>query len=235
MATSGYRLNMDPILAAIDAGLKNKNLSDAAASRLAVGHPSLIKNFRANTPGEKRYNVAALQKLADVLDLEFYFGPRRLSTSPEGFAKAAADAFLHAGAPASFADTVRQGYLPLPWHPLTHQPHPPHLMIALTWIETQGFAPEDLSFAQVEEDVEGYGPTLALLDMSAKRRVDPATWCWIEQGELRMERAMFDDGGPVFVLPSARDKRGRIIPPSDIPSLQILGRVVWTSRNCVDG
>lgn len=68
---------MDPILDAIDQALRAKGLSDAAASKLAVGHPSLIKNLRMPREGEKRYNLPALQKLAQVLDLEFYFGPPR--------------------------------------------------------------------------------------------------------------------------------------------------------------
>lgn len=68
---------MDPILDAIDHALRAKGLSDAAASKLAVGHPSLIKNLRMPREGEKRYNLPALQKLAQVLDLEFYFGPPR--------------------------------------------------------------------------------------------------------------------------------------------------------------
>lgn len=68
---------MDPILDPIDAALKRKDLSDAAASKLAVGHPSLLKNMRLPVDGDKRYNLPALMKLAEVLDLEFYFGPRR--------------------------------------------------------------------------------------------------------------------------------------------------------------
>jgi hypothetical protein len=68
---------MDPILAAIDVALKRKGLSDAAASKMAVGHPSLIKNLRMPRSGEKRYNLPSLQKLAEVLDLELYFGPKR--------------------------------------------------------------------------------------------------------------------------------------------------------------
>lgn len=68
---------MDPILDAIDEALKRNGLSDAAASRMAVGHPSLIKNLRLPREGEKRYNLPALKKLADVLGLEFYFGPPR--------------------------------------------------------------------------------------------------------------------------------------------------------------
>ncbi len=68
---------MDPILETIDEALKRKGLSDAAASKLAVGHSSLIKNLRMPREGEKRYNLPALMKLAEVLDLEFYFGPIR--------------------------------------------------------------------------------------------------------------------------------------------------------------
>jgi phage repressor protein C with HTH and peptisase S24 domain len=37
----------------------------------------LIKNMRMPREGDKRYNLPALQKLADVLGLEFYFGPPR--------------------------------------------------------------------------------------------------------------------------------------------------------------
>lgn len=68
---------MSQILDVIDEALRKKNLSDAAASQLAVGHPALIKKLRMPTKGEKRYNYSALEKLAEVLDLEIYFGPQR--------------------------------------------------------------------------------------------------------------------------------------------------------------
>ncbi len=75
---------MDAILATIDEALKKKGLSDAAASRMAVGHPSLIKNLRMPRSGEKRYNLPSLEKLAAVLDLELYFGPPRdITEAPE--------------------------------------------------------------------------------------------------------------------------------------------------------
>lgn len=45
---------------------------------MAVGNPSLIKGFKLPAgKGEKRYNYLALMKLAEVLDLELYFGPPR--------------------------------------------------------------------------------------------------------------------------------------------------------------
>lgn len=68
---------MDLILNAITDALEKKGLSAAAASKLAVGNYALIKNMRSSRSDEKRYNVGALEKLADVLDLEFYFGPPR--------------------------------------------------------------------------------------------------------------------------------------------------------------
>lgn len=75
---------MDPILRTIDEALKKKGLSDAAASKLAVGHPSLIKNLRMPRSGEKRYNLPALERLAYILDLELYFGPpRETALAPE--------------------------------------------------------------------------------------------------------------------------------------------------------
>lgn len=71
---------MDELLSTIDAALARKGLSDAAASKLAVGNYALIKNLRssrATSPEDRRTNFHALQKLADVLGLECYFGPPR--------------------------------------------------------------------------------------------------------------------------------------------------------------
>lgn len=68
---------MDPILNIIDEALARKGLSDAAASKMAVGNYALIKNMRSSRSDEKRYSYQALERLADVLELECYFGPRR--------------------------------------------------------------------------------------------------------------------------------------------------------------
>lgn len=69
---------MDEVLKHINVALKRKGLSDAAASMLAVGNQSLLKNMKASSATEeKRYSFQALQRLANVLDLECYFGPPR--------------------------------------------------------------------------------------------------------------------------------------------------------------
>ena len=75
-------VRMDPILSEIDKALKNKGLSAAAASKLAAGHYSLIKNMKSAKAEGKRYSVETLEKLAGVLDLELYFGPPRDTPAP---------------------------------------------------------------------------------------------------------------------------------------------------------
>ena len=66
-------------MATIDAALDRADMSDAAASKQAVGHLSLIKNMRN---GSGRYSFDALQAIAKVLDLECYFGPPRDTATP---------------------------------------------------------------------------------------------------------------------------------------------------------
>jgi phage repressor protein C with HTH and peptisase S24 domain len=68
---------MDPILSLIDEALRKQGLSDAAVSKLAVGNYALIKNMRSSRSDDKRYSFQSLEKVADILGLECYFGPRR--------------------------------------------------------------------------------------------------------------------------------------------------------------
>jgi phage repressor protein C with HTH and peptisase S24 domain len=70
---------MKEVLDAIDKALERRGLSDAAASRLAVGNSSLIKNLRNPRSSERRHPFENLQRLADVLGLELYFGEPRAS------------------------------------------------------------------------------------------------------------------------------------------------------------
>lgn len=85
---------MDPILEAIDEALKRRGLSDAAASKLAVGNYALIKNMRSSRSEDKRYNFQALEKLAEVLGLECYFGPPR-DTGPIESVLVGGDDYAH--------------------------------------------------------------------------------------------------------------------------------------------
>lgn len=105
---------MDNLIEALDAALLRAGLSDAAASQAAVGNASAIKNLRMQRGAEKRYNYVTLQKLADLLDLELYFGPRR-SDIPQGQGAG----FMEVRDPALFHDLPRDDanrqFLPLPF------------------------------------------------------------------------------------------------------------------------
>jgi hypothetical protein len=105
---------MDNLIEALDAALLRAGLSNAAASQAAVGNASAIKNLRMQRGAEKRYNYVTLQKLADLLELELYFGPRR-SDIPQGQAAG----FMEVRDPALFHDLPRDDanrqFLPLPF------------------------------------------------------------------------------------------------------------------------
>lgn len=68
---------MEEVVKIIEEALKRKGLSAAAASQLAVGNPALIKNLKAPRGHERAHPFENLKRLADVLDLELYFGPKR--------------------------------------------------------------------------------------------------------------------------------------------------------------
>ncbi|NVK84811.1 MAG: hypothetical protein HWE21_10855 [Cytophagia bacterium] len=79
---------MEEIIAEIEAALKRTGMSASAASRKAVNNPSLIKNLmnRRAAKGQP-HPIENLKALAEVLGIEFYFGPPRISadvTSVDG-------------------------------------------------------------------------------------------------------------------------------------------------------
>ena len=108
----------------IEQALKRKGFSAAAASKMAVGNPSLIKNIRN---GQGRVSFDHLQKLALVLDLECRFGqiggnaplPPRLCArlhlpdgATEADALAAIDLLSHSGHRAMRIAAVLKAALP---------------------------------------------------------------------------------------------------------------------------
>lgn len=180
---------MDELLRAIDAALKKKGLSDAAASNLAVGNPSLIKNLRnSRKQRERAHPFENLQALAEVLDLDFYIGPRRPQTGPRGFAEAAEP--LIRPTLDGQVEALHQGYLPIPWHraDLRHRDLS-HLAIAAAWIEEQEldldnlFAismPDDAMAPQIQPD------EVLLLDTTFTPEPSPTLCAVSEAGRLRI-------------------------------------------------
>ena len=232
---------MDPILETIDAALKRKNLSDSAASRLAVGHPSLIKNLRMPRAGEKRYNLPALQKLAEVLDLEFYFGPVRDQTVGESVvldSEEYAHVPLHAASLSAGNGEINSEDVIVD-----------HLAFKREWLRRIGVPPASAVLARVShgERGESMSPTIAPGDMvliDTSRRVVPS------RAQLRASKR-----APIYALNSAEGARVKrlsqvdnlIVLLSDNPEfppeflgkdrwseIDIIGKVVWWGHTNTD-
>lgn len=218
---------MDPILLTIDQALKRKGLSDAAASKLAVGHPSLIKNLRMPRDGEKRYNLPALMKLAEVLDLEFYFGPVRdgvgevRAAEPNEFAHIPLHAALLAAGDghANHSEEVVE-----------------YLAFRRDWLRRLGVAPSNAVLARATGDSMQpcvWDGDIVLIDRSkaevpvrapsAKRGRSPV-YALLDDGHARIKRIERPDDGQVILLSDNPE-----YPPefAKIENLIIIGKVLW--------
>jgi phage repressor protein C with HTH and peptisase S24 domain len=216
---------MDEILAAIEDALEREGLS-AAASSLAVGNPSLIKNLRHRRAEKRDHPIENLQKLAKVLGLELYFGPPRetgpiYDVSLDGADFAAiprVDARLAAGGGAVNDQVERTGAL----------------AFRRDWLRERGVSPDRACLLTVTGD--SMAPTLhdGDLVMIDERRT---------QVRSRRVYALIDTDG------AARVKRLDVVPEqliiltSDNPAhpaetrtgpdmnrLRILGEIVWSAH-----
>ncbi|WP_149587671.1 S24 family peptidase [Tabrizicola flagellatus] len=226
---------MDAILDIIDQALKRKGLSDSAASKLAVGHPSLLKNMRMPREGEKRYNLPSLMRLAEVLDLEFYFGPRRpaepvgvVEISGEDYARVPVhDAWLSAGPGVSNGEAAVID----------------HLLFRQDWLRKIGVRPDSAALARISGDSMApaiQSGDLVLID-TARREVPehrpdrPVTklpiLAFIQEGEARVKRLERRPSERLLVLYSDnRDIPPEVISDRDAHLLNILGRVAWSGH-----
>lgn len=223
---SQYRLTnlMDMILSAIEEGLKRKGLSDAAASKLAVGHPSLIKNFRAKTDGDKRYNVTALQKLAQVLELEFYFGPERAQIPNQqrigaDFARIPRyEAQLAAGPGAQNGDNL----------PISS------LAFRVDWLSKIGVNPKHCCIVNVVGDSMEptlYDGDLVMIDQQVRQFRSNRLFAFVNaDGDAQVKR--------VTVHPEAlalnsdnRNYEPQLLSKVDADQLTVIGQVVWSGHD----
>jgi hypothetical protein len=222
LAITGYFAEMDAILDVIDAALKRKGLTDSAASKLAVGHPSLLKNLRMPRDGEKRYNLPSLMRLAEVLELEFYFGPKR---SPDP----ATDIMANHGP----EDDAPSGFLTIPWVDAITRRGTAPVAFSRSWLGDHELLPDFLLVA-LPDTVELEGPavqdTLALLDTRSALRKGHGVWCFRSAGRVRVANVTF--AGSVTVIHSVHSAHEPEIiegPPGG--ALSVLGKVVWLGQS----
>lgn len=215
---------MDAILDTIDVALRRKGLTDAAASKLAVGHPSLIKNLRMPREGEKRYNLPALIRLAEVLDLEFYFGPRRAEGAGQ------ANAALKNLSP---FDDAPSGFLTIPWAEAGLNKGSAPVAFSRAWLFEHGLTPDFLAVASPDpgvSDQQGYSDRLALIDTRSALRKGHAIWCYREGGRVLVSPITFR-GNVTVVQSPVPGQEPKIIEGPSGGALSILGKVVWLGQS----
>lgn len=212
---------MDPVLSAIDEALRRAGLTDAAASKLAVGNYSLIKNMRADRGVDKRYTFQSLQELARVLGLECYFGPKR---EFRGFSESGLEVDLGG------AEALRAGYLPIPWHDAARRRGSAPIALQATWLASEGIIPDHLRAVMPDNlqlSVADSGKTVAILDTTAAQRGSSGLWCYTDDGKVSVGRVAFAE--KVIVLLSLDEDDGpiRVIEKPAPKTFTVLGKVIW--------
>lgn len=220
---------MDDILAIIEEALRRKGYSASAASQLAVGNPALIKNLKnRRTDRERSHPIDNLRSLAEVLDLEFYFGPPRdrgpvpPAASKEVFVNVPLyDAGLSAGNGQinSTEDVVD------------------YLAFRQDWLRKIGVAPSNVVLARASG--ESMTPTIwpddiILIDTSRKEipvtvphgtsRRRSLIYAILENGEAKVKRVERPRENQVFLVSDNPEFQTEL---ADLNSLTVIGKVLW--------
>lgn len=217
---------MDDVFAALDAALKREGLSDAAASQLAVGNPSAIKNLRMQRGSEKRINYVTLSKLAEVLGLELYFGPpRQIFTQPQSLA-------AHDG---DFVQ-VRRFDVQLSAGPGRNGDNAPELApvaFRAKWMTDAGLIADRCKVLSVNGD--SMYPTLSdgdliLVDERQTTVRSMAVYAFVDvSGDARIKRLeKLDD--QLLLRSDNPDVTTEIRKPAEANDIRIIGKVVWSGH-----
>lgn len=181
--------------------------------------------------GDKRYNWTALEKLADVLDLELYFGPPRVVRPvPEMSAQerleylpvARYDVHLSAGPGAANQDHDAE-LGPLSFH--------------RDWLKDHDISAGDAMVMSVRGD--SMAPTLAdgdlvMIDRRRKRLAGRRIYALVgPDGEARVKRI---ERLPTALLLHSDNENypTELIAPHDAERIRILGEVVWWGHTVRD-
>jgi len=228
-------MEKENLLKIINTQLLRKDLSAKEASLLAVGNPYLISNM-----GRDRYgfpSVEKLSQLADVLDLEFYFGPKRIpeKTALDGFAEKAAEFVYKLD---GSREALKEGFLPIPYSP--HDPKHKGdgvapVSMSRAWMVERGLNPDNLTMVEVPND--RMAPTLrqgdlALID-AAPDDSDNLVWAFLENGTLDIARLSFlgDDGR--IVIRDSPDEQPVLVSKEKLATIAPLGRIIWSGGNVI--
>lgn len=217
-------MGMNDVIETLDDALMRKGLSDAAASMLAANNPSVIKNLRLQRGAEKRYNYATLEKLANVLGLELYFGPPRQNQdetllNPTDFVMVQRfDVALSAG-PGSAA---------------TNAPELAPVAFRADWLTSAGLVAKDCCVVSVRSDSMKpllQGGELVLIDRRQGRAIQNGrTYAFVDvSGDVRVKR--LEQLESLLILRSDNPEwPTETRTPSEANQMQIIGPIVWSGR-----
>ncbi|HHX89917.1 MAG TPA: helix-turn-helix transcriptional regulator [Paracoccus sp.] len=216
----------DP-LEVIEEALKRKGLSPSAASKMAVGNYALIKNMKSSRSDEKRYSYQALERLAEVLDLELYFGPKR-ELSPASSTVVNGERF-EAVARYDATGAAGDGLLNLDGPPVDH------LAFSKRWLEQNGISAGDSVLINVMGDSMEpsiYDGDLVMIDRRKKVIRSGRIYAFRDGDTLRLKRFELIPGAAI-VLRSDNPKHPhehRIGHEMNAVSEGIIGEVVWSGH-----
>ena len=215
---------MASVLDIIDEALKARGLSDAEASRLASGNPALIKNMR-NTRGEKaRPNFHAIERLADVLGLELYFGPpRERAPDPPG-----ADHELTYLPRYDVAAAAGNGsHAPDQERPVSH------VAFRTDWLRAKGIVAAKAALVDVrgnsmEPDL--HDGDLVLVDMRPIPPRPGASYVFRDADDTIRVKRLASTHEALYFISANDDHPTEARTGPDAARIHIIGRVVWFAR-----
>jgi phage repressor protein C with HTH and peptisase S24 domain len=218
---------MDDVLKAIDAALKEKGLSDAAASKLAVGNPSLLKNLRNRRGKERDHPIENLKRLAKVLDLEVYIGPPReqpketvVHLGEDDYAAVplfAAQASAGPGAENGDAEVVDQ------------------LAFQRTWLQKMSVKPDNACLLRVRGD--SMSPHLqdgdvALIDQGRTKIRNGHMYAFVDvDGQTRIKRLDLLDDRTLLLRSDNPNHTWELRKANELNRLKMIGEVVWSGHS----
>lgn len=228
---------MDDILAAIRKALEEKGISEAEASRRAVGHAEAIKSLRRRRgSGKQAHPIENLKAVADVLGLEFYIGPPRPRpadcVAPDGACVDVGD----------FAAIPRLGVEAAAGAGRIAEAEAPedYLMFRREWLARQGVKPADAALITARGD--SMAPRIAdgdlvLVDLARRdlprprgreARIPPRLMV-LRQGDdgLRIKWAQVAGEALVLTSENAADYPPEVLSGPELEATEILGRVAW--------
>lgn len=222
-------VDMDDVLKKIDRALKERGLSDAAASKLAVDNFSLIKNMRKSRSdvAAPRYNYQSLQKLADVLGLELYFGPPR-ETAPVD--PALIDGTHFAAIPRLEAQVAAGSGRENGDDAATIG----HLAFSHKWLQKMGVLASQACLVTVDGD--SMAPTLrsgalVLIDERRTNIRNRRIYALTDEDGMALVKRLELIKGETLVLHSDNpEHETRLIVGNDMNRVTILGEIVWTGH-----